>query len=203
MAPNTRPLIEFPSQSPHIPSMQRRSFIKYMAAATSAPLMPSHLLNASPMASGTYAQAVSLTKSSSYLSLKYLKTKFGLNETGLNALVTRLQADGFVGQAGNSGLLFSKKCFENHVVVALNSAQALEPKEALPEPDQKLAQTTEPSRTSNSDLSDLADDPVEDEDHVGITQGGDPDIEGDEDLSELSDKDDDPSYEAEQLTRQD
>jgi len=125
--------------------MQRRQFIKTIAAAASAPLMPANMLNASPLGTGIYTKAVGLTQSSACLSSSFLKNTLGLDDSKLKILVSRLETDGLVGQAGNSGLLFSKNCFPTRSILPLPPAQVLTQNEASPPPKaraQKIKDTS-------------------------------------------------------------
>ena len=144
-----------------------------MMAASASPLMPANILSGSPLGLGTYEKAVGLTKSSACLSSNFLKETLGLDETGLNALVKRLSSDGLVGQAGNSGMLFSKNCFPVRKATILPSAKLLEKTNA----DPKNAELSRPKRSSQI---------PESTDQAGSTQ---PDqmLEGDETSSQKED----------------
>lgn len=105
--------------------MERRKFIKSIAAVASAPLVPFGFLKGEAFSSSVYENAVNFVSNGAHFSAKGLKSALGLDDAAGEILVSRLKADGLVGDMGRSGLMFSKSFYPKHIVLAAPAAQAV------------------------------------------------------------------------------
>lgn len=98
--------------------MERRQFIKSLAAAASTPIIPVGMLQSAKIPASLYASAVTFASSGAYFSANYLKSTLGLDDAVGKAVVSRLKQDGLVGDMGRSGVMFSKTFYAKHIELA-------------------------------------------------------------------------------------
>ena len=104
--------------------MERRQFIKSIAAAASSPLLPVGVLKGAQLSPSLYANAVTFASSDAYFSAKYLKSSLGLDDKIGEMVLSRLKEDGLVGDMGRSGLMFSKTFYSKHIELAAHALQS-------------------------------------------------------------------------------
>lgn len=106
----------------HIPDMERRTFLRSLAAAMTAPALPVGAMAQPSLSPGLYARAVSFASGGAYFSEKFLASSLGVNQQIGTQLIAKLKANGMIAEMGKTGLMSFKGIHAKH---ALMTAQAI------------------------------------------------------------------------------
>jgi len=145
----------------YVRPMQRRQFIKSVAATAAIPALPAAAMGgASTVSPALYSKAVGLISEGVYFTPKYVTAKLGLSDALGKTLLAQLKSQRLVGEVGKTGMIFSRAYYVKHAAVA---AQAINLSQGAKAASKPVDLTQEARKVLADDASEEPEEQVLDE----------------------------------------